>query len=97
MIEGIKDPFGLFDDTGRAHFYKYVRSPFKEKLAVSFTAMDYQYLPRWDENVENGKDIRIVFPDKSKPGVQNWQLPLVGLGGTWLSCRFMAAAAAPIP
>ena len=50
----------------RKSLYEIMKSPSKDKLAVSFDQIPYQYRSSRDEDVTKGRELRIDFPDGSK-------------------------------
>jgi hypothetical protein len=46
--------------------YEIMRSPSKDKLAVAFDLIPYQYISSRDDEVNKGTEIRVDFPDGSK-------------------------------
>jgi hypothetical protein len=46
-------------------YYEIMRSPSAEKLAVTFSELEYQYVQSWDQDVKDGKLAPIKMPDDS--------------------------------
>jgi hypothetical protein len=62
MREDVPDPNEV---DWKGPYYENMRSPSAEKLAVTFSELEYQYVQPWNEYVKEGKMVLKEMPDHS--------------------------------